>query len=115
MVIKSSDTIKSISENPRGGTGIVISNRYLDSNELDNDLTGFYLNELEVGSEIGYHVHEGEEEIYYIIEGNGIITDNAEKIEIKAGDVIYTKSGEGHGMKNTGDKPIRFLAFIVKK
>ena len=115
VVIKSSDTIKSISENPRGGAGIVINNRYLDSAELDNNLTGLYLNELEVGSEIGYHEHFGEEEIYYIVDGNGIITDNDKKIEIKAGDVIYTKSGEGHGMINTGDKPLKFLAFIVKK
>lgn len=115
MVIKSKDTVKSISENPRGGTGIVINNRYLDSNELENNLTGFYLNELEVGSEIGYHIHENEEEIYFVIDGEGIIIDNETRKKIKNGDVIYTKSGDGHGMINTGDRPLKFLAFIVKK
>ena len=115
MVIKSEKSEKIISEKPRGGKGIIINNRYLDSHELDNNLQGFYVNELEPSGEIGYHMHEGEEEIYYILEGNGIILDNGKKVPIEKGDVIYTKCGESHGMINTGNKPLKFIGFIVKK
>ena len=115
MVIKADKAVKIISEKPRGGKGIIINNRYLDSFEIDNNLQGFYVNELEPAGEIGNHMHEGEEEIYYILEGNGIILDNGEKIPIEKGDVIYTKSGESHGMINNGDKTLKFIGFIVKK
>ena len=80
MVIKSEKAEKIVSEKPRGGKGIIINNRYLDSHELDNNLQGFYVNELEPSGEIGYHMHEGEEEIYYVLEGNGIILDNGKEI-----------------------------------
>ena len=115
MVIKSEKAEKIVSEKPRGGKGIIINNRYLDSHELDNNLQGFYVNELLPSGVIGNHMHEGEEEIYYIIEGNGIIQDNGVEIPIGKGDVIYTKSGESHGMINTGTEPLKFIGFIVKK
>lgn len=115
MLIKSSDAVKFVSEKPRNGKGTIINNRYLDSEDLENNLNGFYVNELEPGGEIGYHIHEGEDEIYYIIEGIGIIIDNKKEKAIEKGDVIYTKSGEGHGMINTGSEPIKFIGFIIKK
>lgn len=115
MLIKSNDAVKIISENPRNGKGIIINNRYLDSCDLENNLNGFYVNELEAGGEIGYHIHEGEDEIYYILEGSGIIIDNKKEKIIEKGDVIYTKSGDGHGMKNTGSEPIKFIGFIIKR
>ncbi len=115
MVIKSGNAEKIVSEKPRGGKGIIINNRYLDSHELDNNLQGFYVNELELAGEIGCHMHEGEEEIYYILEGSGIIIDNGTEVPIEKGDVIYTKSGESHGMRNTGTESLKFIGFIVKK
>ena len=115
MVVKSDKAVKILSEKPRGGKGIIINNRYLDSHELDNNLQGFYVNELLPSGVIGNHMHEGEEEIYYIIEGNGIIQDNGVEIPIGKGDVIYTKSGESHGMINTGTESLKFIGFIVKK
>jgi mannose-6-phosphate isomerase-like protein (cupin superfamily) len=115
MIIKADKAVKIISEKPRGGKGIIFNNRYLDSHELDNNLQGFYVNELEPGGEIGYHMHEGDEEIYYILEGSGIILDNGKESSIEKGDLIYTKSGESHGMINNGNDVLKFIGFIIKK
>ena len=63
----------------------------------------------------GIHAqHHNEDEVYYILEGTGIANDNGKEIEIKAGSVLFTKTGSGHGLKNTGNIPLKFLAFMVK-
>ena len=114
MLVKKNESFRIVSEKPRGGVGTIINNRYLDSHDLNNGIQGLYINDLEVGSEIGYHIHEGDEEVYYILEGKGLVNDNGVEKEAASGDFIYTKSGEGHSLKNTGDKPLKFMAFIIK-
>ena len=48
-------------------------------------------------SGIGYHVHTGDTEIYYVLSG---------KAE-------YTPSGTGHGIINTSDEPLDIIALII--
>ena len=50
------------------------------------------------GSEIGYHVHTG---------------DNGSMVTVTAGDVTYCAPGEGHGLANIGDEPIEMIALIL--
>ncbi len=68
--------------------------------------------EIQAGGEIGLHNHPEEHEIY-ILEGNGQIFDEKEKItDIKMGDVVFVPPNEPHGYKNTGDKPLSFICVI---
>lgn len=113
MVIKKEYTTKIVTEKPREGKGIIEGFRYLDSHELSNSLKGFYVNELQVNSEVGFHRHIVDEEIYFILEGEGIVDDNGIEEKVEAGSLIYTKKGQGHALKNTGDTPLKFVAFIV--
>ncbi len=62
---------------------------------------------------VGYHKHEGEYEIYYIISGEGIYNDNGEEIPVSEGAVMYCKNGDSHGIKNVSDTPLEFVAVIV--
>ena len=57
------------------------------------------------GSEIGYHIHTGDSETYYILSGKGLYNDNGTEVEIGAGDVTYCAPGEGHGLKCLGNEP----------
>ena len=66
------------------------------------------------GEEVEFHVHEGECEFYYIISGKALFDDNGTKVEIGAGDVTFTPSGSGHGIKNIGSQPLEFMALVVK-
>jgi mannose-6-phosphate isomerase-like protein (cupin superfamily) len=113
MVVKKKDTVHVRSDKPRNGEGHIDGFRYLDNHELSNSLKGFYHNELAVGSSVGFHKHIDDEEIYYILEGEGVVDDNGEEKKVESGDLIYTANMEGHALKNTGDKPLKFLAFIV--
>ena len=65
------------------------------------------------GQEVGYHLHDGNSEIYYILSGKGVYDDNGEKIDVEEGTVTFTPSGSSHGLKNTGDDVLEFIALIV--
>ena len=67
------------------------------------------------GCELGYHEHHGESETYYLLTGKGVYSDNGKEIEAKAGDVFFCDDGNGHGLKNTGDEELSFVALILKK
>ncbi len=65
------------------------------------------------GGEVEFHTHEGESESYYILSGIGTYNDNGTEITVSSGDVTFTPSGEGHGIKNTGTENLHFMALIV--
>lgn len=114
MVVKKEYTTKTVSHKPREEKGTIEGYRYLDGHELSNALKGFYINELMPDSEVGFHKHLMDEEIYLVLDGIGIVNDNGLEEKVEAGDLIYTKKGEGHALKNIGDKPLKFAAFIVE-
>ena len=69
---------------------------------------------LKPGDSIGYHVHEGEEEIYYILNGTAKYDDNGkETVTVSAGDTTITLGGEGHSIENIGDDVLEFIAVIL--
>ncbi len=65
------------------------------------------------GSAIGYHVHQGDSETYYILSGTGKYNDNGVITTVEAGDVTYTGPGEGHGIEAVGDEPVEMIALIL--
>lgn len=64
-------------------------------------------------SGIGYHIHNGDTEIYYILSGKAKYNDNGTVVDIEAGDVTFTPSGTGHGIENNNDEPLNIIALIV--
>lgn len=68
---------------------------------------------LELGTELGWHVHEGDGETYFIIRGEGEYNDNGAVTTVAAGDVTFVGDGEGHSIKNTGSEPLEFVALIL--
>lgn len=81
--------------------------------EKNKKLRTFALAELKPGEEVGYHIHTGESESYYIISGMGEYNDNGEKCEVLPGTVTFTPSGQGHGIKNVGEEVLTFIALIL--
>ena len=62
---------------------------------------------------IGYHRHDGVEECYIIIEGNGRITVDDETQEISQWDVIPSRLGGSHGLYNHTQKNLELLVVAV--
>jgi mannose-6-phosphate isomerase-like protein (cupin superfamily) len=59
--------------------------------------------------ETNRHFHKASEEIYYILEGNGIMEIEGEKKEVSAGDTVVILPKEKHRIFAT--KKVRFLCF----
>lgn len=68
---------------------------------------------LEPGAEVGWHIHHGDGETYYILRGTGEYSDNGNVITVSAGDTTFVGDGEGHSLKNTGDEVMEVIALIL--
>ena len=77
-------------------------------------LRTFALAQLKPGEEVELHEHVGECEYYYIISGKGLYNDNGKMSEVLPGTVTFTPSGESHGIKNTENEMLEFIALIIK-
>ena len=102
-------------ENVAGGAGYILKEELIKGEQLGAYCKMFNEVTLKPGCEIGYHEHHGETETYYILSGNGVDVDNGEEIPAKEGDVFFCKDGDGHGLKNTGERDLVFVALILKK
>lgn len=123
-------------DNPDRHQDNVIEMRWILQRELGSNLVFFHEVIIPPGKVEGTHRHIGSEELYYIVEGEGIayLGENDDptltpfplvertifgvgkklcrELPVAPGHVIYTKSGGIHGIRNPGTKPLRFVAFL---
>lgn len=81
--------------------------------EFSTGLSFINYTELARGTSIGYHRHGQDEEVYVILEGEGVMTVNGESRPVKRGDVIVNKPGWSHGLRNENDAVLKVLVFEV--
>lgn len=99
---------------PFSGTGeITVRSLLNDAQEMSRKGRVFAHTTVYPGSAIGYHVHNGDSETYYILSGTGRYNDNGNIVTVGAGDVTYTASGEGHGIECVGEEPVEMIALIL--
>lgn len=114
MVRKPAQQNVEILTNMRGGQGdINLRSLLTGPEEMNGKGRLFKLITIPVGGSIGYHVHEGESETFYIVSGSGQFDDNGATLPFAAGDVLFTPAGNGHGVQNTGDVPVQMVALIL--
>jgi len=58
--------------------------------------------------------YPAEEQIYYVLEGAGIVIYGEKKAPIKTDDFMYLPPGISHGVANSTDKPVRILVMGFK-
>ncbi|MBR1560939.1 MAG: cupin domain-containing protein [Clostridia bacterium] len=112
MITRKAQQAHSIRENMRGGEKYV---QFTDlSAQVPDNVRVYSILTLIPGASIGYHVHENETELFYFLQGSGVVRDDDQEFDIAAGDSMATFSGHGHGVRNTGDTDLVLLACIVK-
>ena len=97
---------------PHKGGGNTTAHKFF-SKAVDSKLQ-FTKRILHPGSAIGYHL-QSEEEIYYIVSGNGEMTMNGKTFAVQAGDGILTLPGSSHGLKQTGEADLVVIINYEKK
>ena len=113
MVKREAEMIKEIREKMRGGEGEVEILHLFKQEELKGKARLIAKVRLKPGCSIGFHEHKEEEEIFYILSGQGVVEDNGKTIAVGAGDVTLTGNGAGHSIANTGSEPLEFMAVIL--
>ena len=113
MIRKSNDMVKEVRQRMRDGCGSVEITHVFKKEELKGKVRLFAKLVLEQNCSIGFHLHENEEEVFYILSGRGMVEDNGTKYEVEAGDAILTGDGAGHSVSNTGKEPLEIMAVIL--
>lgn len=65
----------------------------------------FWKMTVEAGGTNQLHDHDDQEQIYFILEGEGTMVVGDEKEKVKQGDAIYLPVGLPHGLNNDSNKP----------
>ncbi|MDD3348253.1 MAG: cupin domain-containing protein [Bacilli bacterium] len=64
------------------------------------------------GSSIGFHFHETDEEMVYVLSGKGEVTMGEQKMIMNEGAINITKQSESHSIKNIFSEDLVLLAII---
>ena len=97
----------------RGGTGTVTVKDLFSPEEMLGHGRLFAENVVPPGASVGLHPHEGDTEWCYIVSGQGTYLYNDERHDVAAGDLTVVGDGHRHGIENTGDEPLLFIALIL--
>lgn len=114
MIIRGKDIEAKNIENPRGGRGSLTNMGYEAMSQFSGNIKMFSVVNLKPDSLIGYHTHEDDMEIYFMLDGTGVVSDNGKEDILYPGDLLITKNGEGHSIENKSGVDITFLAMIIE-
>lgn len=96
------------------GPGHMIARSLIESDgELNRKGRLLARNTLEKDCGVGWHIHEGDTEIYIMLKGEAEYNDNGTVTTLHPGDVTFTGNGEGHSITNRKDEPVEFIALIL--
>jgi mannose-6-phosphate isomerase-like protein (cupin superfamily) len=113
MTRTASEMAREVRERMRGGDGSVEILHVFRAEELRGTVRLVARLRLQAGCSIGWHVHEKEEEIFYILSGSGTVNDDGKTVSVGAGDAVLTGGGAGHAIANPGPAPLELMAVIL--
>lgn len=109
MLVKNIKKVKEF--DAHGGT---VKVKQLFDKEFDSGVLFFNESYIASGVELEPHTHKEDEEVYYILEGKGIMKIDDEERQVGPGDAILTKKGSTHNIKNVGKNVLRIVVFAAK-
>ncbi len=112
MIKRASDVKVNNKNNDLGNVKMLMSD-LREFEGINSKIRIFSHIKLNAGESMEFHKHVGECELYYILSGKALYNNNGEKVSLEDGDVTYTPSGEGHGIENTGNDILEYIALIV--
>lgn len=113
-MIKKNDELKvDVHQEFRGGKGSVTMEHFMDRRMANGMGRLFARSILPPGASVGLHKHEGDCEVYYILEGRALVNDNGTDVELGPGDINFCPDGGSHGIENIGNSDLSYIAIIL--
>ena len=113
MIRRSGEMKTEVRERMRGGEGAVTIRHYFNREDFTANVRLCASLRLPPGASIGVHQHEGEDEVYLVTRGTGILDDGRTRTPVSAGDAVLTGRGESHAIRNSGPDELELIAVIV--
>ena len=107
---QSEEDDQQISERIHNGTGVIKRRSLFEKRSRLPIRVEIW--ELDVGGSEGSHIHNTPnalEEVYYFLEGKGEMIIDGKEIPVRANDSVMVPPGTDHGIKNTGDIPLKVM------
>lgn len=113
MIKKSGEMLETVKPQMRGGTGQAVVTDMLNTGEYFGKARLIATITLEPGCSIGEHIHENEEEVFYIIEGTALYNDNGKNEILHKGDACVCLAGQKHSIANALDVGTLIIAAVI--
>ena len=113
MIRTASQMREEVRENMRGGAGAVTIRHYFEKEEIRAKTRLCAKLILPPGAGIGAHRHDGEDEVYIVTRGSGVLDDGRSQTRVSEGDAVLTGNGESHAIRNDGRENLEIVAVIV--
>lgn len=68
---------------------------------------------LEPGQSQAAHLHENEDKVMIVLEGEGTFRAGDQEVTLEAGEALLTEAGEVHGILNEGPERLVCLVFMA--
>jgi mannose-6-phosphate isomerase-like protein (cupin superfamily) len=91
------------------GEGHVVGNVEFLARTVDTPRFNFSIIEIVAGRELEAHVHDEEDDAFYILEGEMTFVLGDEEVKVGPGTFLLVPPGVEHGFRNEGDVPVRML------
>jgi mannose-6-phosphate isomerase-like protein (cupin superfamily) len=91
------------------GQGQRVGNVEFLARTRDTPRFTFGIIEIAVGRELEAHVHQEEDDAFYIVEGEMTFTLGDRDVAAPPGTFVLVPPGVEHGFRNDGDIPVRML------
>jgi mannose-6-phosphate isomerase-like protein (cupin superfamily) len=92
-----------------GGKGVAQYRRALGPGDFYSNWTYVDHVVLPPGASVGTHRHQGLEEIFYVMQGEGTAEAGSEKAPIRKGDAVPIMMDEPHALVNTGTSELEVM------
>lgn len=93
-----------------GHFGGALSKALVDPGNTGTSRIDFRISRYAPAAYVGEHIHQVQEQIYYVIDGEGVLTLDDERHLMRAHDYVYVPPGVRHSFTNTG---VAGLVFFV--
>lgn len=114
MILRVNEINVQKQDKPRDGRGSMECFPYKAVEGIAGKIKMFSVINLQKDSKVGYHKHEHDNEIYLMLDGSAVISDNGKEDILNPGDMMVTLKGESHSIENKSETTVLFLAIIIE-
>jgi mannose-6-phosphate isomerase-like protein (cupin superfamily) len=97
------------------GYGPIEFRRLLNQSDFSSPIDFVDFTIIPAGSTIGAHRHDGNDEIYFIVEGSPRVAIDGNERRLEPGGIAVVRSGQTHGLVNDSKLPVKIFVIQVRQ